>query len=84
MTEHMIKHEAVQIGTLDKNGYRSFQTPGDVCAACSDWEGGRMVPVAWCPEALDDYYAHTPWADREFDERVDRVFREMRAYRIAA
>lgn len=80
----MSKHKAVQIGDRDEHGRRTFQTPGDVCSECSDWDTGRMVPVAWCPEALDDYYARAPWADREFDEQADRTFRGMRAYRISA
>ena len=79
-----MSHRAVQIGHRDQDGYRTHTTPGDVCEECTDWETGLMVPVSQCPVALDDYYATTPWANREFDERMDRAFREMRAYRIAS
>ncbi len=78
----MNKHRAVQIGTRDKEGFRTHCTPGDICLACSNWETGLMVPVSQCPLALDDYYEHTPWADREWDERADAAYRHTRAYRM--
>lgn len=75
------KHEWVQIGDRDAEGYRTFTTPGDVCAGCSDPERGVWVPVSSCPAALDDYYSNSVH-DREFDEYVDARWREsMRARR---
>lgn len=48
-------HLPVQIGTRDAEGYRTFAVPGDVCAECSDFETGRMVPISFCPRALAAY-----------------------------
>jgi hypothetical protein len=75
-------HRAVQIGTHDSEGRRTFSTPGDVCDTCSDFERGLLVPVTECPKSLTDYYRVTPWADREFDEHTDRAHRQTRAYRM--
>lgn len=80
----MNRHRWVQIGTRDAEGYRTHCTPGDVCAACSNWEIGLMVPISQCPLALNDYYAENHFADREFDMRSDAAFRHMRAYRLGA
>lgn len=79
-----MKHEAIQIGDRDAEGYRTFATPGDVCSECSSPDTGLWVPVSFCPAALANYYDVTPWADRDFDEHADRAFRHMRAYRLAA
>lgn len=78
-----MNHTYGEIGTRDEEGRRTFGAPGDVCMGCSVPERGLWVPVSFCAAALDDYYRHTPWADREWDERVDRVWRGMRAYRMA-
>jgi hypothetical protein len=53
-------HVLLQIGTRDTEGMRTFEPPGDVCAACSDPTTGRWVPVSQCPPAMADaeaYYA---------------------------
>lgn len=44
----MTEHIPVQIGRYDADGYRSFQTPGDVCIGCSDPDTGVWVPVSEC------------------------------------
>lgn len=48
----MTTHQPGQIGTHDAEGWRTHQTPGDVCLTCSDAEAGHWVPVSACPEAL--------------------------------
>ena len=50
--EHVTVNAA---STHDTEGYRLFGSPADVCRACSDFEVGRLVPVAFCAEALEDY-----------------------------
>lgn len=46
------EHVPIQIGTHDRNGWRTHAVPGDVCAGCSDSQAGRWVPVSQCPEAM--------------------------------
>lgn len=46
------QHVPGQIGTHDSEGWRTFQTPGDVCLGCSDAEQGYWVPVTECGTAL--------------------------------
>jgi hypothetical protein len=70
------RHAVVQIG-------EPYSTPGDVCATCSDPERGLWVPISQCPEAIDTYYAETPWEDREWNERMDAAARHTRSYRMA-
>jgi hypothetical protein len=46
-------HKAIQIGIYDAEGYRTFQTPGDVCDTCST--DVLWVPVTECHFAWVDY-----------------------------
>lgn len=46
------KHTPIQLGTHDSEGWRTFQTPGDACAGCSNRATGLWVPVSQCPEAM--------------------------------
>lgn len=48
-------HVWLQIGTHDQEGYRTHAPPGDVCAACSDPDAGRWVPISQCGQAMADY-----------------------------
>jgi hypothetical protein len=47
-------------------GTDRWETPADVCAACSDFDLGRLVPVSFCPDAArasaeeHDYLAGGP------------------------
>lgn len=45
------RHVPYQIGTHDTEGWRTFQTPGDVCLGCSDPNSGRWVAVSECSTA---------------------------------
>lgn len=45
-------HVPGQIGTHDAEGWRTFQTPGDVCLGCSDADAGHWVPVTECGISL--------------------------------
>lgn len=41
-------------------GESRHATPAEVCDTCSDFDAGRLVPVAFCPAALaksDELYA---------------------------
>lgn len=49
------EHRPGQIGTHDREGWRTHSIPGDVCLGCSDVETGRWVPVNQCPAALALY-----------------------------
>lgn len=49
------RHVPYQIGTHDSEGYRTFQTPGDVCLGCSDLDSGRWVAVSECDVASAVY-----------------------------
>jgi hypothetical protein len=42
------EHYPAQIGTHDAKGDRTHSMPGEVCAACSDADAGRWVPVSGC------------------------------------
>jgi len=42
------EHRVVHYRTLPD------MVPADVCSACSDFETGRLVPVAFCAEAKQD------------------------------
>jgi hypothetical protein len=48
-------HVWKQIDTHNRDGWRLFSTPGDMCAACSDPDAGDWVPVAHCRTALADF-----------------------------
>lgn len=56
------KHAPTQIGTHDREGWRTHMVPGDVCAGCSDAEAGHWVPISQCPQALAIYEAEWGWA----------------------
>lgn len=45
-------HVPIQLGTHDRDGYRTHAIPGDACHGCSDPLTGRWVPISDCPEAL--------------------------------
>jgi len=48
-------HTPGQIGQYDKDGYRTFTMPGDICLGCSDSETGVWVSVLDCAAALAIY-----------------------------
>lgn len=52
-----VEHKPMQIGTHDREGWRTHSIPGDVCAGCSDPDSGRWVPISQCMEALAAYEA---------------------------
>lgn len=51
------RHVPYQIGTHDREGWRTREVPSDVCLGCSDPCAGRWVPVNDCPDAYDDLAA---------------------------
>lgn len=66
------RHVPYQIGTHDREGWRTFQTPGDVCLGCSDPDSGRWVAVSECDTALALF------------EAEERHFREWNEAQVAA
>lgn len=48
-------HVPGQIGTHDREGWRTHQIPGDVCLGCSNPRAGHWVPVTECETALAVY-----------------------------
>lgn len=75
----MTEHVPGTIGDRDREGWRTFQTPGDVCLGCSDPAAGRWVPVTQCETALaiyelqqDEFERGQEAALRYLTERGDR------------
>lgn len=69
-------HLPMQVGARDDVADRTHGPVGDVCAACSDLDRGRLVPVSECDRALaaldsgccdDGYAAGLPYQDFKFD-----------------
>lgn len=61
----MAEHVPAQVGAYDRDGRRTFQTPGDVCLGCSDPDQGLWVPVSACAEARANLDALERWLDDE-------------------
>jgi hypothetical protein len=68
------RHVPWQVGTRDAEGWRTFQTPGDVCLGCSDPEAGRWVPVIDCDVALALFTADERQFDAWSEEQVGRYY----------
>lgn len=61
-------HLPGEIGTRDREGYRTFAPPGDVCMGCSDSRTGRWVPVSQCGLAMTAFDK-----DSAFNTIMDRI-----------
>lgn len=62
------RHVPYQIGTRDAEGWRTFQTPGDVCLGCSDPDSGRWVAVSECSVALAIYEEQRAGINQLYEE----------------
>lgn len=62
------RHVPYQIGTHNREGWRTFQTPGDVCLGCSDPDAGRWVAVSECGTALAIFELQRAELDQLYEE----------------
>jgi len=56
-------HIPAQIGRYDRDSYRTYQTPGDVCIGCSSPDAGIWVPVNECVIAWERFTEETEWIE---------------------
>jgi hypothetical protein len=64
------RHVPGCVGDRDRDGWRTFETPGDVCLGCSDVEAGHWVPVSDCPTALAIFEFREADLARQQDETL--------------
>lgn len=69
-----VQHIPHQIGARDREGWRTFQTPGDVCLGCSDPEAGRWVAVSECGPALAIFALNELEFLRQQEETLEKLW----------